>query len=612
MKALEDSVYRIGDAQVNISARTVCRNGEVLRLRPKNFELLVFLIQCRGRIATKDELIREVWPGVVVTENSLVKCISELRKALGDDLRNPQYLKSVPRVGYELAGVVEERPDIRRLAGPTALEVQHTTNVELECRQEASTGSPLKKPLVWILAAASVSLLGGAYRGLPGRRGFPQPAPWHWQEVAWWKLDEGRGIVVHDASGHGLDGAVTKGVSWPAGNSGGLWFSGLDAAVTGSVRGPLPVGDHARTLSAWIKKSVPQVDISPMFCYGGDPRGHNAAYFAFGLDYDGRVSFGFSTAGGSAKGRRHLDPAWHMVTVTYDGPVSSRARIFIDGKLDQDGVLVDRPATSSESVWSIGRYTAGYTDFRGNIKDIRVFDRALTEPQVEGLFACTAGTKDVGDYYYLPVMLSGFTREARPAGSPSTPFRNDGDDFAGMQLAKSSGPCAMTSVEGADAGQNLRISMEVQVPTDALGRITQAGPYFRSRLAGPGDGLMGGSSAGYWVQLHSNGMVKVRRLNPLSVVAFTAQPPSFDPKIFHSLKMEASGSSLRVWLDGKLLMFDQGASRVDRVEIPPAWETPTRVGDNQGAAGVAFGAEDNRHQIGGQRIRNLEVSRLDR
>ena len=154
--------------------------------------------------------------------------------------------------------------------------------------------------------------------------------------------------------------------------------------------------------------------------------------------------------------------------------------------------------------------------------------------------------------------------------------------------------------------------MDVQVPSDGSGSITQAGPYFRSRMAGPGDGLMGGRSAGYWVQLHSNGMVKVRRLNPLSVVAFTSPLAGFDTRVFHSLKMEAHGAALQVWLDGELLRFDQGDRRVDRVDIPPAWDTPERVGENHGAAGVAFGAEDNRGQIGGQRVRNLTIIRLDR
>jgi len=151
--------------------------------------------------------------------------------------------------------------------------------------------------------------------------------------------------------------------------------------------------------------------------------------------------------------------------------------------------------------------------------------------------------------------------------------------------------------------------MDVLTPTDSDGSVTQAGPYFRSRKAAPGDGLLGGTSAGYWVQLQSNGMIRVRRLNPLAVVAFSPAIPEFDAGIFHSLTTEARGNAMRVWLDGKPVQFEQGSRHVDRVEILAAWETP-RVGDNQGAAGVAFGAEGNRGKIGGQRVKNLSVVSL--
>jgi len=605
---LEDTVFRIGDAQVSISTRTVCRNGESLRLRPKNFELLIYLIQRRGRIAAKDEILGQVWPGVAVTENSLVKCVSELRKALGDDLRNPRFLKSVPKVGYELLGVIEEIPDGGG-SGMTSLELEQTTTVAVEYREEISSdASQWRKLLLWVLAAAGLLLLlASAFELLRSRR---NAAPtFHWQEVAWWKLDEGKGAVVHDGSGRGLDGELTQGVTWSGGT---LRFNGLDAAVVGRTRGRLPVGDAARTMSAWIRLAVPLVDASAIFNYGNSLPSPSSASFAFGLTYQGKIGFGSRAPLGSTIGTRRLaDDAWHMVTTTYDGPASSMARIFIDGKEDHAEKLGGRPATSDGPSWQIGRYSPGGTDFRGNIKDVRVFDRALIEQQVAALYACTAGIKDIGDYYYLPISLPGFVRDAPDEGAPSTPLRNESKDFSGVQLARSGGSCAMTSVEGADVGQNLRISLDVRTPTDAAGRISQAGPYFRSRLAGPGDGLMGGTSAGYWVQLTSDGMVKVRRLNPLAVVAFSPSIRGYDTAIFHSLRMEARGAVLQVWLDGRAVQFEQGGRLVNRVEIPAAWESPEKMGQNQGAAGVFFGAEDNRGQIGGQQVKNLTIVRLD-
>src|SRR6185503_12477228 len=96
----------------------------------------------------------------------------------------------------------------------------------------------------------------------------------------------------------------------------------------------------------------------------------------------------------------------------------------------------------------------------------------------------------------------------------SSHIRNDGKDFTGIQLARSSSDCALQEIRGGDVGQDLRIAVDLLVPKDAEGHVTDAGPYFRSRRAGPGDGVIGGTSAGYWVQLYSTGMVKVKCLNP--------------------------------------------------------------------------------------------------
>ena len=94
---------------------------------------------------------------VAVTENSLVKCVSELRKALGDDLRNPRFLKSVPKVGYELVGAEEEAPS-GMSAAVTTLEVQQTTTVALEYRKEISAvAGHWRTPLLATVAAGPPS-----------------------------------------------------------------------------------------------------------------------------------------------------------------------------------------------------------------------------------------------------------------------------------------------------------------------------------------------------------------------------------------------------------------------------------------------------------------------
>jgi adenylate cyclase len=77
-----------------------------LQLRPKVFDVLLYLTRHPNRVVAKDELLEAVWPGVFVTENSLVQCISDIRAALGED--GPNILKTVARRGYIFTAPVEE------------------------------------------------------------------------------------------------------------------------------------------------------------------------------------------------------------------------------------------------------------------------------------------------------------------------------------------------------------------------------------------------------------------------------------------------------------------------------------------------------------------------
>ncbi len=87
---------------------------------------------------TKEELIEHVWQGAVVTDDALVQCIVDLRKALGDDSRHPRFIKTIPKAGYCFIAEVEEAQLISgqpvRLS--TALEFEETTSVEVEIEEE--------------------------------------------------------------------------------------------------------------------------------------------------------------------------------------------------------------------------------------------------------------------------------------------------------------------------------------------------------------------------------------------------------------------------------------------------------------------------------------------
>ena len=88
-------------------------SGEV-KLRPKSFEVLRYLVQNARRVVTKEEVINTVWSGVTVTEESLTRCISEIRRALGDD--GQQIVRTVPKHGYLLD--VPAQSDADEIAAP--------------------------------------------------------------------------------------------------------------------------------------------------------------------------------------------------------------------------------------------------------------------------------------------------------------------------------------------------------------------------------------------------------------------------------------------------------------------------------------------------------------
>ena len=94
---------RFGDVEVDVAARAVNRRGRAVALTPKEFDLLVALLKRDGAVATRVELIREVWgyPASVVTR-TVDTHIAELRRKLEDNAGAPAFILTVPRVGYRL------------------------------------------------------------------------------------------------------------------------------------------------------------------------------------------------------------------------------------------------------------------------------------------------------------------------------------------------------------------------------------------------------------------------------------------------------------------------------------------------------------------------------
>ncbi len=93
--------YRFTCFTVDVRRERVERDGVPVPLRPKSFALLRFLLANADRLVTKDELMAAVWPKMVVTEDSLTRCISEVRAAIGDV--DQTMIRTVPKRGYVFA-----------------------------------------------------------------------------------------------------------------------------------------------------------------------------------------------------------------------------------------------------------------------------------------------------------------------------------------------------------------------------------------------------------------------------------------------------------------------------------------------------------------------------
>ena len=108
--------YRVGEFTLDLSLGSLRRGDAEVPLRPKSFALLHYLITHAGRLVRKDELLSEIWPKVLVTDDSLTRCISEVRAALEDT--EQKIIKTVPKRGYVFAGPVIRLDDYARVGRP--------------------------------------------------------------------------------------------------------------------------------------------------------------------------------------------------------------------------------------------------------------------------------------------------------------------------------------------------------------------------------------------------------------------------------------------------------------------------------------------------------------
>ena len=101
-------IYEFGEFRLNLAQQTLTRNGEPLTITPRAYDLLLFLVQNRGRVLGKDELMKGVWRESFVEESNLSQNIFVLRKILGEDHNGNRFIQTIPRRGYKFVAPVRE------------------------------------------------------------------------------------------------------------------------------------------------------------------------------------------------------------------------------------------------------------------------------------------------------------------------------------------------------------------------------------------------------------------------------------------------------------------------------------------------------------------------
>lgn len=104
-ETIVDSVLQLGELSVDIAGHKVYRNGDMVELNPKEFELLVYLMSNNGQVLSREQILRKVWGYEFIGNDRTVDVhMRWLRQKLEEDAENPQHLVTVRGYGYKFEG----------------------------------------------------------------------------------------------------------------------------------------------------------------------------------------------------------------------------------------------------------------------------------------------------------------------------------------------------------------------------------------------------------------------------------------------------------------------------------------------------------------------------
>jgi DNA-binding winged helix-turn-helix (wHTH) protein/tetratricopeptide (TPR) repeat protein len=178
-------IFRFGEFQIDAGSRTLLREEKIVTLSFRAFDVLLYLVQNPGKVLTRDELLKNVWPDSYVDENSLAQSISMLRRALDEKPGDNTYIVTLTGRGYQFVApvqvVVPHNMSVVADAatpanpGPSGLLFQRqtvrTSIITTEEKDPQSSLASRNRPLKRLVAVSAVAvtlvltlaILGGAW-----------------------------------------------------------------------------------------------------------------------------------------------------------------------------------------------------------------------------------------------------------------------------------------------------------------------------------------------------------------------------------------------------------------------------------------------------------------
>src|SRR5688572_26526382 len=117
-----EKTFSFGNFELDAGRRRLLKQGEIIALNSKSFDLLLTLVENHGQILSKDELLDKVWEGQFVEENNLSVQIAALRKIFGEKKGEHQFIATVPGKGYKFVAEIRE-PDGEKIVAVRAEEL---------------------------------------------------------------------------------------------------------------------------------------------------------------------------------------------------------------------------------------------------------------------------------------------------------------------------------------------------------------------------------------------------------------------------------------------------------------------------------------------------------